>query len=126
MLFAPEDDPYLYKSNNESAIQYIDEVDLDQYPLFEKATPYAATLRGGDTVFNPSGWWHTTRLLSPSIAVVESTIGASGWRRFSEDISGWTKNPGGLKAKLKLAFLRGAGVLMSASETFNRLAGKVP
>ncbi len=40
---------------------------------------YRFTLHPGELLFNPSGWWHTTRTLDVSIATVISFANASNW-----------------------------------------------
>ncbi|MEX1132047.1 MAG: cupin-like domain-containing protein, partial [Flavobacteriales bacterium] len=63
VLFHPDDSPYLYPSPvNEkwSQVNNVFDPYLEKFPLFAKATPYRETLCEGETLFFPSGWWHTT------------------------------------------------------------------
>jgi hypothetical protein len=89
MIFAPSDTQYLYRieNTNFSAIQNPFDVDVQKFPLFKRATPYRFILKAGETIFNPGGWWHATRILSPSIAMVISTINASNWNAFADDLA---------------------------------------
>jgi histone arginine demethylase JMJD6 len=85
-LFAPEDTPWLYADGNQSALKRVDEVDLQRYPLFAKATPIRFAQEPGEIVFLPSGWWHTTRLLTASIAVGVNFANATNWPALTEDL----------------------------------------
>jgi hypothetical protein len=90
LVFSPDDSPYLYQRPEDarySQIPNIFDVDLDRFPAFARATPLRFVLRPGETIFNPSGWWHATRILSPSIAMVISTVNRSNWRAFCRDRS---------------------------------------
>jgi hypothetical protein len=84
-LFAPEDTPWLYATDNQSAITNVDEVDLERYPLFPRATPVRFVQEPGEIVFLPSAWWHTTRLLTASIAVGVNFANASNWADVTRD-----------------------------------------
>jgi len=89
IVFSPEQSPYLYpgtrggKSN--SQINDVEHPDLARFPLFARAVPTEFVLEPGETLFVPAGWWHTTRMLSPSITVSANTANASNWSAFSED-----------------------------------------
>jgi hypothetical protein len=86
-VFAPEDAPYLYASGVQAAIKDLDAVDRERFPLFERATPISFVQEPGEIAFLPSGWWHTTRLLTASIAVGNNFANASNWGAVSADIS---------------------------------------
>lgn len=87
-LFEPRDSPYLYPLKSIAHISSIDDVDrpdFDRFPLFAKATPHKITIQAGDTIFIPAGWWHVTRLLSPSIAVSLNSLTGSNWNAYCCD-----------------------------------------
>jgi histone arginine demethylase JMJD6 len=86
-MFAPDQGPFLYPSGNRSLIPDIDNVDLNQFPLFARATPISFELQPGEILFVPAGWWHTTRILTPSITVSASRVNASNWRDFARDLA---------------------------------------
>ena len=89
---------------------------MDKFPLFANATPYRFILRPGETIFNPAGWWHATRILSPSIAMVISTINASNWDAFADD---FTRPRNGIPQPVMSAlrvYLSLVGVVLSAKE----------
>src|SRR5207248_1439738 len=55
------------------------DVDLSRFPLFAKAKPIRVILEEGEMLYGAAGWWHTTRALTPSIAVVLSTANGPIW-----------------------------------------------
>lgn len=61
LLFPPEQTPHLYKVpfsfSSLHTINY-SAPDLDKYPALANANGYLATLRHGDALFIPSGYWH--------------------------------------------------------------------
>ena len=89
-LFSPVQTEYLYPvdmSSNRSLIPDIHQPELEQFPLFVKATPIKVIVKPGETIFVPSGWWHTTRMLTPSIAVTMNCLTNSNWDKFSQDLT---------------------------------------
>ncbi len=80
-VFAPDQTPYLYPDANGdvATVNDVENPDLQRFPLFAKATMHRVTLNPGEALFNPSGWWHTTRTLDPSIATVISFGNRSNW-----------------------------------------------
>lgn len=82
ILYPPDQTPYMYASpasENISEIPMDAEVDLARFPLFAKAKPVRFVLEEGEMLFGAPGWWHTTRALTPSIAVVLSTANGPIW-----------------------------------------------
>lgn len=119
ILFAPEDGKYLYSPSAEttfSQIPNIFEPDYEKYPLLTKATPIRFVLRAGETIFHPSGWWHATRLLTPSIAMVISTINAANWADFVADISRPRQGVPAPAAALLRGYLHCVGVILTIQE----------
>jgi histone arginine demethylase JMJD6 len=84
-LFAPDQTPFLYAQGNKSQID-LENPDLEKFPLFAKATRIELELHPGEILFVPTGWWHTTKILTPSITVSASRVNASNWREFSRDL----------------------------------------
>jgi hypothetical protein len=37
------------------------------------------TVKQGETLFLPAGWWHATRIEEPSIAIAESALDRGNW-----------------------------------------------
>jgi histone arginine demethylase JMJD6 len=83
-LYQPEQTPYMYpsaESENISAIPTDSDVDLSKFPLFQRAKPLRFVLEEGEMLYGAPGWWHTTRALTPSIAVVLSTANGPIWSK---------------------------------------------
>lgn len=123
LVFSPDDSRFLYQRPDDprySQIPNIFDVDLDRFPLFAGATPMRFVLGPGETIFNPAGWWHATRILSPSIAMVISTVNASNWRAFRRDRGARRPGVSAAKAVAVSAYLGAVGAWLDVRE---RLAG---
>ncbi len=84
VLYPPDQTAYMYpnpQSDNISVIPTDDDVDLTQYPRFAHAKPLRFILEQGEMLYGAPGWWHTTRALTPSIAVVLSTANGPIWSK---------------------------------------------
>jgi histone arginine demethylase JMJD6 len=82
ILFDPQQEAYLYPSPdrpNHTQIANIDRPDLEKFPLFAKAKPVSFVLEPGQMLFIPYRWWHTTKMLSPSISLSVNVLNASNW-----------------------------------------------
>ena len=84
-LFPPDQTPFLYARGNQSQVD-LEKPDLEKFPLFAQATRIEVELKPGEILFVPAGWWHTTKILTPSITVSASRVNASNWREFSQDL----------------------------------------
>jgi histone arginine demethylase JMJD6 len=91
-LFAPDQSRYLYARGNQSQVD-LENPDLEKFPLFVQATRTEVDLGPGEILFVPAGWWHTTKILSPSITVSASRVNASNWRDFSQDLKARAPRP---------------------------------
>jgi len=81
-LYAPDQAPFLYEKPSHrfvSQITDIEAVDFDQFPLFARAHAHTCTLGPGDLLFIPGGWWHGTKVLSPSVSLSVNTANAVNW-----------------------------------------------
>jgi histone arginine demethylase JMJD6 len=89
--FAPDQTPYMYSNcggrPNVSEINDIESWDTNRFALFGKAKGIRFTLHPGETLFVPSGWWHTARILSPSITVSINGANNANWSDFRKDFS---------------------------------------
>jgi histone arginine demethylase JMJD6 len=82
LLYPPDQTPYMYPiadADNISRIPMETDVDLGAFPLFAQAKPLRVVVEEGETLYGAPGWWHTTKALTPSIAVVLSTADGSIW-----------------------------------------------
>ncbi|AFH50189.1 Transcription factor jumonji [Ignavibacterium album JCM 16511] len=101
VLFSPEDSRYLYPKSgaefNVSSIPDIENVSLDKFPLYKNAQKITVTLKAGESIYFPSGWWHTAKMLSFSISIGIDVANQFNW----ETVEGFLNK----KAKAKLSFL---------------------
>jgi hypothetical protein len=89
VVYPPEQAPYLYPrsgvESNKSSIPDLERADLGRFPLFAKATPTVFDLNPGESLFVPSGWWHTVKILSPSITISVNAANRPNWTAFVAD-----------------------------------------
>jgi hypothetical protein len=89
-LYAPDQTPRLYPREEVHTISQIEDAehpDLARFPLFAGAVAHRCTLRRGEMLFFPGGWWHTTRMHQPSISVSINTANASNWSQMAAEIA---------------------------------------
>lgn len=118
ILFPPNQTPYLYplaENNKLSAVNVL-EPDYERFPLFEQARPITVTLEEGETLFFPSGWWHTTRIHEPCITLGRAQLNANNWAAFSADNVRILKQHRPALALATELYARGLGKLMDAQE----------
>ncbi len=89
VAFAPDQTARMYprggREENKSRIGDLVHPDLDEFPLFEQAEGIRFSLHAGETLFVPSGWWHTARILSPSVTVSINGVNRANARSFRRD-----------------------------------------
>ena len=96
ILYPPEQERFLYPSpekENLSSVNSVDKPDLARFPLFAKAEPTTFVLESGQTVFIPSHWWHTTKMLTPSISISFNVVNQSNWHELIDYVSRRQHNP---------------------------------
>jgi Cupin-like domain len=90
VAFPPAQSPLMYagegEKENKSAVDNVEAPDPARFPKFCDASGFRFRLLPGETLFVPSGWWHTARILSPSITVSINGANAANWRNFSRDL----------------------------------------
>lgn len=119
ILYPPEDSGYLYPDAtylNASTIPDIEHVDLAEFPLFAEAHQSRVTLGPGETLFVPSGWWHTTKMAGPSISVSTNTVNRANWWAFQRDITRERAKGAVGKAAILNTYLAGVGLLQSLGD----------
>jgi len=87
-MYSPDQTPLLYRSTehpNRSQICNIESPNLNEFPRFAAARPIGGILRAGEMIFVPAGWWHTAKILSPSITVSINVANSSNWLGLIED-----------------------------------------
>lgn len=84
IVFSPDQTPYLYlKPRNYSQVN-VENPDLEKFPLFKQARATTFILEPGETLFVPSKWWHTTKILSPSITLSLNVVNDTNWNALVE------------------------------------------
>lgn len=115
-VFGPDQTPFMYPRAdlpNASEITDVEHPDLARFPLFARATPTVFVLEPGEMLFIPSGWWHTTRMLSASISLSINTADSSNWPALTRDLTRGTRGLHGVK---KLAYLKCVGLRNLAAD----------
>src|SRR5262245_14662604 len=121
LVYPPEQTAFVYPrpepEANLSQIADIEHADLGRFPLFAQATPTRFTLKAGETLFVPAGWWHTTRLITPTISVSVNSADAANWRAFTHDFcASLAQRRGRLRAAMTSAYLGILGVVYNGLE----------
>ena len=87
-IYPPDQTKHLYpnpRQINNSLMGDMRFVDPIKFPDFLKAEPEVVVVKPGGMIFVPSGWWHTTRMLSHSIAVTTNSLSDSNLDAFFAD-----------------------------------------
>jgi len=115
-FYRPEDGPYLSPKKDDiiiSEITNIYDVDKAKFPLFAKATPYVVELGPGESLFVPSGWWHTSLTRECCISISSSFVSRHHWHSFSREMRRLRTTESPFKAQLIFAYLSLVGVLLN-------------
>lgn len=115
-FYSPDQSPFMYPEEhiiNRSRINNAFNPDYEKFPLFRNAKASSIIVKEGETIFIPSGWWHTTRILSLSIAVSINIINNKMWNSYVNDYFAIHNNLSPVKRKALRLYLNTAGVLMS-------------
>ncbi len=90
IVFPPHQESLLYPSPdkpNLSLLNSVEKPDLSKFPLFAKAVPTTFVLEPGELLFVPSHWWHTAKMLTPSITLSANVLNQSNWHELIEYVS---------------------------------------
>jgi histone arginine demethylase JMJD6 len=91
LAFSPGQTPFMYPRDgveaNKSRVEDLLHPDLATFPLFDQAQGLRFRLRPYETLFVPSGWWHTARILSPSVTVSINSVNRANGTAFRRDYS---------------------------------------
>jgi histone arginine demethylase JMJD6 len=90
-LYPRPDDPWRSHIN-------IFEPDYEKYPKYKNATPIQFTVGAGETLFIPSGTWHTAYSLGPTISVAFDQLNARNFKAFMKDVWAFKIREGKAKA----------------------------
>lgn len=117
-ILTPDQTEFVYPDPVErwmSRIENHHDPDYAKYPLFANARPTKVILGPGETLFIPSGWWHTARSLTLSISVAFDQLCASNWRFFTRECL-HVRRASPLKRALVRASLAFAGTILTVGE----------
>ncbi len=98
-----------------SRIEDITNPDLEKFPKFADVNLIKFILRPGDTLYMPSGWWHTTYMPETSITVIGASWNAQNWSRFCQQYRERAQVSKPKKA-LMLSYLIAFGLLKHVAE----------
>jgi hypothetical protein len=95
IVFNPDQEKFLYPSPEKENLSQVNvgKPDLEKFPLYAQATPTIFTLKPGELLFVPSHWWHTTKMLSPSITISINVANESNWHALVDYVAMRQKNP---------------------------------
>jgi histone arginine demethylase JMJD6 len=89
IAFSPSQTAYMYPGagveKNKSQVDDVVKPDLGRFPLFGRAEGVRFELHPGETLFVPAGWWHTARILSPSVTVSINGLNRANSTAFRND-----------------------------------------
>lgn len=120
ILYSPDQVDYLYPTKNNPKVSPINifNPDYDKYPLFREAKPMRVTLKKGETLLFPTGWWHSTQIYGPSISVGRVQLNASNWDKYLNDEYKIWKKDSPVMGALILAYGKVLGKIMDFQEKF--------
>ena len=85
ILFAPDQSQYMYpdkESGRRSQVKNIHQPDLENFPLFKNAKALRVIVNPGESIFIPSGWWHTTYIHDFNLSFSLDHVNAFNWDAF--------------------------------------------
>ena len=59
--------------------------DYNKFPLFKNAKALKITLNPGETIFIPSGWWHTTYVHNFNLTYAIDHVNSFNWNKFMDE-----------------------------------------
>jgi hypothetical protein len=87
IVYHPDQTEFMYPTPGQPHLSQIKDVecpDSRKFPMFAKAQPVTFVLQPGDLLFVPSRWWHTTKMLTPSITVSINVVNGSNWAALTD------------------------------------------
>ncbi len=110
ILFSPEDSEYLYPKSgaefNVSSIPDIENVSEEKFPLFKEARKITVTLKAGESIYFPSGWWHTAKMLSFSVSIGIDVANKYNWQKVESFLNNKAKAKLSVFAPLFMTYLK--------------------
>jgi hypothetical protein len=120
IMYPPEQVKFLYPKAESPKYSYIDILnpDYDKYPLFKEAQSITVTLKQGETLLFPTGWWHTTLIHEPCISFGRAHLSAANWSKYIKDEYYTWKRRSPLIANLIFGYEYLLGKVMDVQEKF--------
>jgi histone arginine demethylase JMJD6 len=110
IAFSPTQTAYMYpldgRQRNLSRIKDVLDPDPAAFPLFEQAEGVRFQLHPGETLFVPAGWWHTARILNPSVTVSANGLNRPNSAAFRNDYCAYIAQRSALLSSVVRAGLR--------------------
>lgn len=87
ILYPPDQTQYLYPDKDVQTKSPVNimEPDYDKFPLFKNAVPIKTTLKPGETLFIPAGWWHTTYIHNFNLTYAIDHVNSFNWNYFMNE-----------------------------------------
>ncbi|MGK0448489.1 MAG: hypothetical protein ACJA2M_002286 [Polaribacter sp.] len=87
ILYPPNQTPYLYPDKTNHNHSQVDTVnpDYNKFPLFKNAKSVKITLKPGEILFIPSGWWHTTYIHNFNLTYAIDLVNSFNWNKFIDE-----------------------------------------
>ena len=87
ILYSPDQTPYFYQDKRHHHRSPVDILnpDYNKYPLFKNAEAIKTTLKPGETLFIPAGWWHTTYMHNFNVTLAISHVNSFNWNFFMDE-----------------------------------------
>jgi Cupin-like domain len=117
VLYSPDQSPCMYpksRVSNYSELTVKTGIDLERFPEFRRARPTRFLIEPGEMFYNPPGWWHTTRALTPSIALVLTIARGQIWWGVTKSTCEWTFHTDERSKALVMAKVAGIFAYMTA------------
>ncbi|HLX92550.1 MAG TPA: cupin-like domain-containing protein, partial [Puia sp.] len=120
IIYPPEQAIFFYPSKENPKHSPINVLnpDYDKYPLFKEAQPLRVTLKKGETLIFPSGWWHYTQMYGPSISMGRVHLNAENWNMYVADESREWKERSKIVGNLVYLYGKVLGKVMDLQEIF--------
>jgi histone arginine demethylase JMJD6 len=118
VLYSPDQIGYLYPMEKSPKYSQVDILnpDYNKYPLFKNAHQIKVTLKQGETILFPTGWWHTTLINEPCISMGRIHLSAANWPKFIKDESFAWQQRSPFMANVILAYGKVLGKIMNLQE----------
>ena len=88
ILYAPDQKEFMYPDPNNprmSLVNNIHEPDLEKFPLFKNAKALKVIVHPGESIYIPSGWWHTTYSHDFNLSYSTDHLNAWNWNIFMNE-----------------------------------------